>query len=110
VSELIPVYMDDFPGSVYIDYFPFPKGLNIIEPGAVCYVPAEVVAAWDAAQAAFDAAQREMRQFLEQRRQRAKAEILAFGRPGDVKRLERYEQAKGERRAEAARLMRDAGL
>lgn len=110
MSELIPVYIDDLPGSVYADYFPFPKGLNILEPGAVCYVPAEVVAAWDAAQATWDAAQREMRQFLEQRRQRAKAEVLAFGRPGDVKRMERYDQAKGERRAEGARALKEAGL
>ena len=88
----MPVYIDDACGSLYIDAYAFPVDLRILEPGEVCYVPAETVAAWDSARAAWEDAQAGMRSLLAQRRKRAKAEVLAFGRAQDARRIEQREQ------------------
>jgi hypothetical protein len=108
VSGLIPVYIDDAGGSLYIEAYAFPSGLQILEPGAVSHVPAEQVAAWDAALAAWEAAQREMKQYLDQSRKRMKAEVLAFGRAQDARRIEKREQNRAEMRANAARWLKEA--
>lgn len=106
MSDLVPVYIDDSCGSINVDYSAFLGGLHFVEPGDICRVPAETVAAWDAARAAWDVAQAEMRELLDQRRRKFKAEVLAFGRAQDAKRIERRDQHRAEMRAKAEQAMR----
>jgi hypothetical protein len=106
VSETVPVYIDDACGSINIDYSAFANGLHFIEPGDVCQVPTETVAAWDAARSAWESAQAEMRQLLDQRRKKFKAEVLAYGRAQDQKRIERRERHRAETRARVELLAR----
>lgn len=108
MSNLVPVYIDDSCGSINIDYSAFPSGLHFVEPGDICRVPAGTVAAWDAARAAWEAAQTEMRELLDHRRRKFKAEVLAYGRREDARRMERREQHRAALRARVERLAAEA--